>query len=568
MGAVFDEYYHTELAYYRMMAQEFAQEYPEVDHMVSERRGDQAVERMLQGAALLTARLRSRLDDDFPEVIHTLFDSMWPQYLRPRPAVTLLQFTPRPNVLRQSQRIPRGTETVSREVDGVECPFRTSAPVELHPVELEEVGLSRPHPADLQLALRFRMTGGVMFDSVKINRLRLHLMGERHTRFTLYLWLTHHLKRISMRDEKGETCLHLPARALRPVGFGAQEHLAAHRPTPMPGVRLVQEYFAFVDKFLGVELGGLEGVPTERLRDTFTLVFHLGTPPEANLRVEQENFALGCTAAVNLSPSEQVDVGVEPGVSEYRLQAPDCGEIFTVDRVGAYDSRSGQWINYPSLFTRMDEKSEQDNPRYQVLRRTDGVEGVEVYLGIRDSEGRPLPPPAEMLHVDLTYTNGNRPLRLGEGEIDVPTSSSPEFCLFNNRSPVAPPAPLQVTRDRYWELLALFTMHPLDQMSVDGLSQLLQASTDIRSSSEQMMPDIREVRVTSGTRLRQRTVVPVTHVHVDLAQDTFAAEGELFLFARVLAHLYMDRPASTVVTEVTVNGVPGGGSYHFRELED
>ena len=57
---------------------------------------------------------------------------------------------------------------------------------------------------------------------------------------------------------------------------------------------------------------------------------------------------------MNLSPSEQVDVEVEPGVSEYRLHAPDDGEIFTVDRVGAYDSRSGQWINYPSLFTRLD----------------------------------------------------------------------------------------------------------------------------------------------------------------------------------------------------------------------
>ena len=269
---------------------------------------------------------------------------------------------------------------------------------------------------------------------------------------------------------------------------------------------------------------------------------------------------------MNLSPSEQVDVEVAPGVSEYRLLAPDDGEIFTVDRVGAYDSRSGQWINYPSLFSRQEERAEQDNPRYQVLRRSDGVEGVEVYLAIRDAEGRPLSPPAEMLHVDLTYTNGNRPLRLGEGEIDVPTSSSPEFCLFNNRSPVVPPAPLQVARDRHWELLALFTMHPKDQMSVDGLSQLLQASADAGASSEQLMPIIRGVRITSGSRLRQRTVVPVTHVHVDLARETFGPEGELFLFARVLAHLFMDRPTSTVVTEVTVSGVPDGGRYHFRDL--
>ena len=563
---MFEDYYNAELAFYRFLAQEFAQEYPEVDHMVSERRGDNSVERLMQGASLLTARMRARLDDDFPEVIHTLFDAMWPQYLRPRPAVTLLQFTPRPNVLRQSQPIPRGTETVSREVEGVECPFRTSSLVALHPVELESVELGRPHPADLQLSLRFRMTGGVMFDTVKLRSLRLHLLGERSTRFTLYLWLTHHLQRITVRDGEGKPCLTLNAGCVCSVGFGDAEHLCDHLPTPLPGVRLVQEYFAFVDKFLGVDIKGLGGMPPGRIKDSFHVVFHLGTPPAANLKVAAENFALGCAPAVNLSPPEQVDVPVHPGVSEFRLRAPSEGEIYTVDRVGAYDSRSGQWINYPSLFSQREDRAEQENPRYQVLRRSDGVEGVEVYLAIRDPEGRPLPPPAEMLHVDLTYTNGNRPMRLGEGKIDVPTSSSPEFCLFRNVGGVVAPAPLQVDRDRHWELLALFSMHPLDLMAKDGLAQLLQACLDLKSNSSQMMPDIRDVRVVSGTRLRQRTVVPVTHAHVDLGREAFSSEGELFLFARVLAHLLMDRPASTVVTEVTVRGVPDGSEYHFRDL--
>ena len=563
---MFEDYYNAELAFYRLLAQEFAAEFPEVDHMVSERRGDQAVERLMQGAALLTARMRARLDDDFPEVIHTLFDAMWPQYLRPRPAVTLLQFTPRPNVLRQSQPIPRGTETVSREVDGVECPFRTSSPVELHPVELQSVELGRPHPADLQLSLRFRMTGGVMFDTVKLKSLRLHLMGERSTRFALYLWLTNSLQRITVRDGQGNPVLLLNASQARPVGFGEAEQLCDHRDTPLPGVRLVQEYFAFVDKFLGVDLLGLSAMPAGKIKDSFQIVFHLGTPPEANLKVAVDNFALGCAPAVNLSPPEQVDVPVEPGVSEFRLRAPASGEIYTVDRVGAYDSRSGQWINYPSLFSRKEDRKEQENPRYQVLRRSDGVEGVEVYLAIRDPEGRPLPPPAEMLHVDLTYTNGNRPMRLGEGKIDVPTSSSPEFCLFKNLGGVVSPAPLQVDRDRHWELLALFSMHPLDLMSRDGLTQLMQACLDAKSSSTQMMPDVQDVRITSGTRLRQRTVVPVTHVHVDVGKEAFASEGELFLFSRVLAHLLMDRPASTVVTEVTVRGAPDGGEFHFKDL--
>lgn len=564
---MFDEYYHTELAYYRMLAQEYAQEHAEVAYLVSERRGDQAVERLMQGASLLTARMRSRLDDDFPEIIHTLFDAMWPQYLRPHPAVAMLQFIPRPNVLRQSQTIKRNTEVESRKVDGVVCPFKTTAPLDLHPLDLVECGLHRPHPADLQLTLRFQMTGGVFFDSLSLSSLRLHLTGERPVRLSLYLLLTHYLKGISVEDSKGEICLRMPRKAVRPVGLGPDENICDYRPPLIPGVRLIQEYFVFQEKFLGFEIRGLQAIPKNRIENMFKLIFHLGSPPEANLKVTLDDFALGCTPAVNLSPSEQIDVAVEPGVTEYLLTAPNKGVIYTVDRVGAYDSRSGQWVGYPPLFARRGKGDDENLPRYQILRRSEGIEGVEIYLAIRDSEGRPLVPPAEMLHVNLTYTNGNRPMRLGLGEIDTPTSTSPEFCLFSNRSLVSPSSPLLVAKDRHWELLALFTMHPRDLMSVEGLQQILQTCHELRST-DQLIPTIQRVATTPSTRLHHQTVVPVVHVWVDLESRSFSGPGEVFLFARVLAHLFIDRPASTVLTQVTVTSKPDGTTYFFRDLDD
>ena len=560
---MFEDYYHSELAYLRSLAHEFSRSFPEVAHMVSERRGDRSVERVMQGAALLAARLRYRLDDDFPEIIHALFDSMWPQYLRPVPCLSLLQFTPLPNVLRQTQVIPSGTSVTSRPADDVECTFQTCAAVELHPLQVASATVTRPHPADLQVRVCLEMSGGVTFDTVKMKRLRLHLLGDRLTRFTLYLWLTHFNNRISVYDGEGKTVLTLPGAAIVPVGFADDDYLCPYHPSMLPGVRTLQEHFSFPDKFLAVELSGLDQIPLGVLESSFELAFHLGTPPDANLRISEENFALGCTPVVNLSRSEQVDVQVVKGATEYRLEAPEEGEIFSVDGVGAYDSRSGDWIEYPPLFTRTRTRLLDKNPRYQILRRSDGIRGVETYLAIRDAEGNPLEPPAELLNVHLSYTNGNKPLRLGIGEIDVPTSSTPQFVKFSNLVPITVPSALAVDKDRHWELLSLFAMHSLDLQSVNGLDQLIR-KCHVPGSSIQVRPRVLEVRTSVSSRLHRQTVVPVTLVAIDLDDEAFVGPGEMYLLGRVLSNLLMDRPDITSFTEVTVRGVPSGTEFHYK----
>ncbi|MDU3889721.1 MAG: type VI secretion system baseplate subunit TssF, partial [Serratia liquefaciens] len=41
------------------------------------------VERLLEGFAFLTGRLRQKLDDELPELSHSLMHLLWPNYMRP-----------------------------------------------------------------------------------------------------------------------------------------------------------------------------------------------------------------------------------------------------------------------------------------------------------------------------------------------------------------------------------------------------------------------------------------------------------------------------------------------------
>jgi type VI secretion system protein ImpG len=70
----------------------------------------------------LTGRLRQKLDDELPELSHSLMQLLWPNYMRPLPAFSILQFDP----LKRSGpalRVERDTPMESEPIEDVRCRF-------------------------------------------------------------------------------------------------------------------------------------------------------------------------------------------------------------------------------------------------------------------------------------------------------------------------------------------------------------------------------------------------------------------------------------------------------------
>jgi type VI secretion system protein ImpG len=479
-----------------------------------------------------------------------LFERIWPQYLRPMPARTLLAFEPRARGLRKPQPIDGGT-TINGEVDGIECPFVTSGPVRLQPLRLVATDLLQPHPADLQLRLRFQMDGGAAFDAARPRRVRLHLLGDPATRFTLYLWLVHRARGLSIRDPTGRT---VGQGRIEGLGFGADEALLPILPTPLPSAYLLDEYFAFVDKFLGVQIDGLSQVPRGLLDQQFDLVFHLGPASDESLSFDVDNFRLACAAAVNLSQPVDVDLPVPPDTAEFRLQPPR-GQLFAVSGVQGRDTKKRQWVDYPSLFEIGHSPLTDPRPRFALMHR----------LSITDGRGRPLPPSADTLRVTLTHTDGDLPLRLGVGQVNQPSPSAPGFAKYENILPISPPDALRVGHDRHWRILALLAIQPRDLCSARGLSLLLELARGPKSARP--LPEIRSVEARDSGKLLRQTLVPLRRVTITVDDSPFEHEGELFLFGNVLSRLFARPPESTTFSEVTLVGQHRGVRYTFPPID-
>ena len=124
-------YYERELTYIRQMGAEWARKYPKLAGrllMEPDRCEDPHVERLLEGFALLAARVHLKINDDFPEISSALLECLFPHYIRPVPSMTVVecQLDPEQGKLSTGLRIPAGSTLQSNRLNGVACKFRTA----------------------------------------------------------------------------------------------------------------------------------------------------------------------------------------------------------------------------------------------------------------------------------------------------------------------------------------------------------------------------------------------------------------------------------------------------------
>src|ERR1700730_1974159 len=140
-------YYEQELEFFQQMAGEFSLKYPKIAArlLLNETKDsrDPHVERLIEAFALLTARIRRKVDDEFPEVVESLLDMLYPHYLRPVPPMAVAQFRFEPQQARPTEPsvIPAGATLNSKPSGGLECTFRTTYPVTVWPLKVAAASL-------------------------------------------------------------------------------------------------------------------------------------------------------------------------------------------------------------------------------------------------------------------------------------------------------------------------------------------------------------------------------------------------------------------------------------------
>jgi len=157
------------------------------------------------------------LEDDFPEIVHSLMDLIFPHYLRPIPSTSIIVFSPKPG-LKETITVPRGTAVASIPVEGTTCLFKTCFDVEAHPLRVTDARVVQEPGRAVQIVVDLELTGAGL-SAFAPRTLRFFLGGDYAEAANLYMLLNRHVRGIVLRPRQGGRQLTLPPDFLRPGGF-------------------------------------------------------------------------------------------------------------------------------------------------------------------------------------------------------------------------------------------------------------------------------------------------------------------------------------------------------------
>ena len=560
----FNHYYQSELTALRQLGKRFAERSPALAPFLGQSGRDPDVERLLEGFAFLTGRLRQKLDDELPELTHSLMHLLWPNYMRPLPAFSMLQFDPlkRPG---PALPVPRNTPVESKAIQGVTCRFRTAFATEVLPLALKGLDYSVKGDGAL-LSLRLAMSADGHLGDLDLKQLRLHLAGERYISQLLYLSLLRHLGGIQLvlLDAAGKplvdafeqpvATLQLPSGNVQPVGFAEDEALIPYPLNTFRGYRYLQEYFAFQDKFLFVDLKGLDALkrlPEDLLKQArgIELRFDIQKGGVQRIRPTLDNVRLYCTPVVNLFAHDAIPIRLDGKQDQYLLlpaefDSQHCG-VFSVDRVTGWKPGGKGYEEYVP-FESFEHDASFDvphaRPHYSVRQQPSMLgDGLETYLsfGLRNLDQH------ETLSIELTCTNQNLPRQLGLGDICLPSEDTPEFLTFRNISAVTPSYAPPLHRDFLWKLISNMSLNYLSLANVEALKVILETydlpryyDQHAEKVSKRLLDGLKKIGHQHVDRLHRGLPVRGVRTELTINPEGYVGEGDLFLFASVLNEFF------------------------------
>ena len=298
-----NQFYQQELSNLRELAVEFSKAHPALAPMLSGPSQDPDVERLLEGAAFLTGLLRQKLNDEFPEVVHGLMRLIFPHYLRPIPATTIMTFSPKPS-LRETITVPAGTALDSVPIDQTKCRFRTCYDVKVDPLKIADAQWLSSPGAPTTLRLRFELKG-LSLAEWKSDKLRLYISGAYPQSANLYRLLFHVARTITIIPADGGQSLVMGPECLSPVGLERDEGLFPYpNPVFFPGTVFCRNISSSRKSFSFLMLPVLSNWRDRGAGSSFDLVFELKEKPEMLPQVKSDTFVLFATPATNLFPHE------------------------------------------------------------------------------------------------------------------------------------------------------------------------------------------------------------------------------------------------------------------------
>ena len=344
--------YERELGYFRDASLDFAQAHPAIARHLgieADAAVDPFVERLLEGAAFLAARVQLRLDRSVDHFSATLLEQLLPTAASPVPSTAIVQFDPGKamEAMNTPVTVSRGStlRLVSNSARARPLFLRTTQSMSLKPMTLDAIdvleGAAALHAAGIKaeagrgaagaFRLSWRIVDAAARAPLDLDEVTLFFGGMGHSPYRVLATLMTQTQRFVVTrtgSGKREVVASLaPSEVFALPALDSESALLMDGETSLySGFRLLKEFFLLPERLrlLKVRLG-LQLPPSERV-EMFVVLDRLAPSLAADL--EQTRVLPYCVPVVNLVPRQLDRANIDSARGEARL---------VVDRTRATD---------------------------------------------------------------------------------------------------------------------------------------------------------------------------------------------------------------------------------------
>lgn len=576
----FLHYYQRELSYLRDSGAQFAKQYPKIARRLELgplQVADPHVERLIESFAYLTARLQKDVDDNFPRISSALLNILYPQFVNPLPSSTIMRFDIVADAgdLTGKAKVKKGSMLYASPREDVVCRFQTCYPVELWPLDVEDVNIIRTDSLGVSRnlikttrLLRLRIKGlSLPIQTLDLNKLRFYINGEKRIQFLIYemLFAQQTDVAISIKDNGKDVVEKLPEGSLHAVGFSKDENIFPYSDYSHPAYRLFFEYFRFPEKFLFFDIKNLNVSNAENYFDILISVPDYFSIEDRE--INSENFLLGCTPAVNLFKKTSEPIKVDHKSVDYRLisdiRREKTTEIHSINKIKTVSNFIEEPQEISPYFSFSHDVKEKDQQLFWVGRRIptgrNDLPGTDLYLSFVDFKFNKKTPLSRLIFAETLCTNRDLaedvPARAKFQSDDIGFCST-IYCLDKPSMSIYPPEGAETQ----WRLISQLSLNHLSlssgKESLNAIREIIRLYSTVEQTGKvQEVDGITDMQTSVVTRRigidAWRGFVQGTKIKLTFDDRFFTGTGT-FLFGSILNNFFSLYAAVNSFTELEI----------------
>lgn len=556
---VFNDYFKKELIALRTEGAQFSKRNPGLSSYLSKEGQDPDVERLLEGFAFLTGRLKQQLDQELPEVAHTLVELLWPNYTRAIPSFSIIQFDPNKDSV-ENVHVKKGTEVLSRiKADAIQCRFQTIYDTLVMPLGLNNVNYYISGKESI-LELKMQMTASGTLNEITLGNLRIYLSGSKFIAQDIYLFLMNFVQGIDIHinDSNDQVIseLSIDKNSIKPVGFGTNDTLTPKPQNIFDGYFLIQDFFCFKDKFLFVDISNLaqlKNLDEQILKQSrsFTIRINFSKKIPHNNTISKEHFSLYSTPIVNLFETDSVPIRKNLEQSEFIVVPADLdknhSEVFAVEQVRGWIAKKNTYQNYLPFesFEHLDDNNEYYSSRTKLTRDGDRTNTYLRFSNTINAQDT-LTNTNSTVSVKILCTNKDIPSTLLLGDICISNAISNTTNLnFKNITIPTESYPPPIDGDFLWRIISNMSLNYLSIKDIKTFRTIIETydffgahDTKQSEKTSMMLKGITSIDYTTTQMMYEGLPIRGMLITISIHPSNFSCLGEAYLFCSVLNEFF------------------------------